>query len=155
MVDARFVMDHRPCGAIGMTAGEDVLKTETATAAPATVVPRIGAFPNGGQVMPMERTVGLLLTVALPIEDPRIDSSLSGSLRIDILQTDILRTDNRLIVGPPLIIALPKAVPQATVSLIVAQGIRSAVTADLPLIVASQSIALQIARQIVLLGIGL
>ena len=138
-----------------MTAGEDVLKTETATAAPATVVPRIGAFPNGGQVMPMERTVGLLLTAALPIEDPRIDSFLIGSLRIDILQTDILRTDNRLIVGPPLIIALPKAVPQATVSLIVAQGIRSAVTADLPLIVASQSIALQIARQIVPLGIGL
>ena len=68
MVDARFVMDHRPCGAIGMTAGEDVLKTETATAAPATVVPRIGAFPNGGQVMPMERTVGLLLTAA-PLTD--------------------------------------------------------------------------------------
>ena len=133
-----------------MTAGEDVLKTETATAAPATVVPRIGAFPNGGQVMPMERIVGLLLTAALLIEDPRIDSFLIGSLRIDIL-----RTDNRLIVGPPLIIALPKAVPQATVFLIVAQEIRPGVTADLPLIVASQSIALQIARQIVPLGIGL
>jgi|TARA_B100001059_G_scaffold39002_1_gene31536 hypothetical protein len=131
VVDARFVMDHRPCGAIGMTAGEDVLKTETATAAPATVVPRIGAFPNGGQVMPMERTVGLLLTAALPIEDPRID---------------ILRTDNRLIVGPPLIVALPRAVLQATVLPIVVQEIRVRATAGLPLIVAPQSTGLQIAR---------
>jgi sRNA-binding protein len=131
VVDARFVMDHRPCGAIGMTAGEDVLKTETATAAPATVVPRIGAFPNGGQVMPMERTVGLLLTAALPIEDPR---------------TDILRTDNRLIVGPPLIVALPRAVLQATVLPIVVQEIRVRATAGLPLIVAPQSTGLQIAR---------
>ena len=146
MVDARFVMDHRPCGAIGMTAGEDVLKTETATAAPATVVPRIGAFPNGGQVMPMERTVGLLLTAALPIEDPRIDSFLIGSLWIDILQTDILQTDNRLIVGPPLIVALPRAVLQATVLPIVAQEIRVRATAGLPLIVAPQSTGLQIAR---------
>ena len=146
MVDARFVMDHRPCGAIGMTAGEDVLKTETATAAPATVVPRIGAFPNGGQVMPMERTVGLLLTAALLIEDPRIDSFLIGSLRIDILRTDILRTDNRLIVGPPLIVALPRAVLQATVLPIVAQEIRVRATAGLPLIVAPQSTGLQIAR---------
>ena len=127
-----------------MTAGEDVLKTETATAAPATVVPRIGAFPNGGQVMPMERTVGLLLTAALPIEDPRTD----------ILRTDILRTDNRLIVGPPLIVALPRAVFQATVFLIVAQEIRDRVTAGLLLTVAPQSIGLQIARQIVPLGIG-
>ena len=141
MVDARFVMDHPRCGAIGMTAGEDVLKTETATAAPATVVPRIGAFPNGGQVMPMERTVGLLLTAALPIEDPRIDSFLIGSLRIDIL-----RTDNRLIVGPPLIVALPRAVLQATVLPIVAQEIRVRATAGLPLIVAPQSTGLQIAR---------
>ena len=146
MVDARFVMDHRPCGAIGMTAGEDVLKTETATAAPATVVPRIGAFPNGGQVMPMERTVGLLLTAALPIEDPRIDSFLIGSLRIDILRIDILRTDNRLIVGPPLIVALPRAVLQATVLPIVAQEIWVRATAGLPLIVAPQSTGLQIAR---------
>jgi hypothetical protein len=146
VVDARFVMDHRPCGAIGMTAGEDVLKTETATAAPATVVPRIGAFPNGGQVMPMERTVGLLLTAALPIEDPRTDSFLIGSLRIDILRTDILRTDNRLIVGPPLIVALPRAVLQATVLPIVVQEIRVRATAGLPLIVAPQSTGLQIAR---------
>jgi hypothetical protein len=141
VVDARFVMDHRPCGAIGMTAGEDVLKTETATAAPATVVPRIGAFPNGGQVMPMERTVGLLLTAALPIEDPRTDSFLIGSLRIDIL-----RTDNPLIVGPPLIVALPRAVLQATVLPIVVQEIRVRATAGLPLIVAPQSTGLQIAR---------
>jgi hypothetical protein len=141
VVDARFVMDHRPCGAIGMTAGEDVLKTETATAAPATVVPRIGAFPNGGQVMPMERTVGLLLTAALPIEDPRTDSFLIGSLR-----TDILRTDNRLIVGPPLIVALPRVVLQATVLPIVVQEIRVRATAGLPLIVAPQSTGLQIAR---------
>ena len=129
-----------------MTAGEDVLKTETATADPATVVPRIGAFPNGGQVMPMERTVGLLLTAALPIEDPRIDSFLIGSLRIDILRIDILRTDNRLIVGPPLIVALPRAVLQTTVLPIVAQEIRVRATAGLPLIVAPQSTGLQIAR---------
>ena len=124
-------MDHHPSVAIGMTAGGDVLKTETASDVPVTVVPRIGAFPNGGQVMPMERTVGLLLTAALPIEDPRIDSFLIGSLRIDILQTDILRTDNRLIVGPPLIVA---------------QEIRVRATAGLPLIVAPQSTGLQIAR---------
>ena len=124
-----------------MTAGEDVLKTETVTAAPVTVVPRIGAFPNGGQVMPMERTVGLLLTAAPPIEDTRIDSFLIGSLRIDIL-----RTDNRLIVGPPLIVALPRAVLQTTVLPIVAQEIRVRATAGLPLIVAPQSIGLQIAR---------
>ena len=124
-------MDHRPRGAIGMTAGEDILKTEAATAAPVTVARRIGAFPNGGQVMPMERTVGLLLTAALPIEDPRIES---------------LRIDNRLIVGPPLIVALPRAVLQATVLPIVAQEIRVRATAGLPLIVAPQSIGLQIAR---------
>ena len=146
MVDARFVMDHRPCGAIGMTAGEDVLKTETATAAPATVVPRIGAFPNGGQVMPMERTVGLLLTAAPPIEDPRIDSFLIDNFLIGSLRIDILRTDNRLIVGPPLIVALPRAVLQATVLPIVAQEIRVRATAGLPLIVAPQSTGLQIAR---------
>jgi sRNA-binding protein len=136
VVDARFVMDHRPRGAIGMTAGEDVLKTEAATAAPVTVARRIGAFPNGGQVMPMERTVGLLLTAALPIEDPRIES----------LRIDILRTDNRLIVGPPLIVALPRAVLQATVLPIVVQEIRVRATAGLPLIVAPQSTGLQIAR---------
>ena len=129
-----------------MTAGEDVLKTEAATAAPVTVARRIGAFPNGGQVMPMERTVGLLLTAALPIEDPRIDSFLIGSLRIDILRIDILRTDNRLIVVPPLIVALPRAVLQATVLPIVAQEIRVRATAGLPLIVAPQSTGLQIAR---------
>ena len=129
-----------------MTAGEDVLKTETATAAPVTVVPRIGAFPNGGQVMPMERTVGLLLTAAPPIEDPRIDSFLIGSLRIGSLRIDILRTDNRLIVGPPLIVALPRAVLQATVLPIVVQEIRVRATAGLPLIVAPQSTGLQIAR---------
>ena len=134
-----------------MTAGEDVLKTETATAAPATVVPRIGAFPNGGQVMPMERTVGLLLTAAPPIEDPRIDSFLidnflNGSLLIGSLRIDILRTDNRLIVGPPLIVALPRAVLQTTVLPIVAQEIRVRATAGLPLIVAPQSTGLQIAR---------
>ena len=129
-----------------MTAGEDVLKTETATVAPVTVVPRIGAFPNGGQVMPMERTVGLLLTAAPPIEDPRIDSFLIGSLRIGSLRIDILRTDNRLIVGPPLIVALPRAVLQTTVLPIVAQEIRVRATAGLPLIVAPQSTGLQIAR---------
>jgi hypothetical protein len=111
-----------------------------------TVVLRIGAFPNGGQVMPMERTVGLLLTAALPIEDPRIDSFLIGSFLIGSLRTDILRTDNLLNVGPPLIVALPRAVLQATVLPIVAQEIRVRATAGLLLIVAPQSTGLQIAR---------
>jgi hypothetical protein len=53
-----------------------------------------------------------------------------------------------------LIVALPRAVLQATGFLIVAHEIWGRVTADLPLIVAPQSIGLQIARQIVPLGIG-
>jgi len=114
-----------------MKAGEDVLKTGTVIDARMTVVLRTGASRIGAQVMPMERTVGLLLTAALPIEDPR---------------TDILRTDNRLIVGPPLIVALPRVVLQATVLPIVVQEIRVRATAGLPLIVAPQSTGLQIAR---------
>ena len=124
-----------------MKAGAGVLKTGTATAALVIAVPRIAAFQNVVLATLMERTVGLLLTAALPIEDPRTDSFLIGSLR-----TDILRTDNRLIVGPPLIVALPRAVLQATVLPIVVQEIRVRATAGLPLIVAPQSTGLQIAR---------
>jgi hypothetical protein len=86
----------------------------------------------------MERTAGLLLIAALPIENPRIES-----LRIDILRID----------GPPLTVALPRAVLQATGFPIVVQEIRARVTAGLPLIVAPQSTGPQIASQIVPLEI--
>jgi hypothetical protein len=102
----------------------------------------------------MERTAGLLLIAALPIENPRIDSFLIESLRIDTLRIDTLRIDNRLIDGPPLTVALPRAVLQATVFPIVAQEIRARVTAGLPLIVAPLSTGPQIASQIVPLEIG-
>jgi hypothetical protein len=103
-------MDHHPYVAIGVTAGGDGLKRETATVVPVTVVPRIAAFQNVVLATRMERTVGLLLIAVLPIEDPRIDSFLIESLR----------TDNLLIVGLPLIVAPPRALLQATVFQIVA-----------------------------------
>ena len=124
-----------------MTAGGDVLKTETANELPVTDVPRIAAFQNVVLGTRMERTAGLLLIAALPIENPRIDSFLIESLRIDTL-----RIDNRLIDGPPLTVALLRAVLQATGFPIVVQEIRVRATAGLPLIVAPQSTGLQIAR---------
>ena len=146
-------MDHHPYVAIVMTAGGGVLKREIANEVPVTDVPRIAAFQNVVLGTRMERTAGLLLIAALPIENPRIDSFLIESLRIDTL-----RIDNRLIDGPPLTVALPRAVLQATVFPIVAQEIRARVTAGLPLIVAPQltgpQIASQIASQIVPLEIG-
>ena len=152
-------MDHHPYVAIEMTAGGDVLKREIANEDLVTVVPRIAAFQNVVLGTRMERTAGLLLIAALPIENPRIDSFLIESLRIvtlriDTLRIDILRIDNRLIDGPPLTVALPRAVLQATVFPIVAQEIRARVTAGLPLIVAPQSTGPQIASQIVPLEIG-
>ena len=126
-----------------MKAGAGVLKTGTATAALVIAVPRIAAFQNVVLGTRMERTAGLLLIAALPIENPRIDSFLIESLRIDTL-----RIDNRLIDGPPLTVALPRAVLQVTGFLIVAHEIWGRVTADLPLIVAPQSIGPQIASQI-------
>jgi hypothetical protein len=137
-------MDHHPFGAIVMTAGEGVLKREKATEVPVTAAPQIGAFQNVVLAMRMERTVGLLLIAALPIEDPRIES----------LRTDTLRTDNLLIAGPPLIVAPLRAVLQATVFQIVAQEIWARVTAARPSIDAPQLIGRQIATQIVPLGIG-
>jgi hypothetical protein len=142
-------MDHHPYVAIVMTAGGVVLKREIANELPVTDVPRIAAFQNVVLGTRMERTAGLLLIAALPIENPRIDSFLIESLRIDTL-----RIDNRLIDGPPLTVALPRAVLQATVFPIVAQEIRARVTAGLPLIVAPQSTGPQIASQIVPLEIG-
>jgi hypothetical protein len=142
-------MDHRPYVVIAMTAGGDVLKREIANELPVTDVPRIAAFQNVVLGTRMERTAGLLLIAALPIENPRIDSFLIESLRIDTL-----RIDNRLIDGPPLTVALPRAVLQATVFPIVAQEIRARVTAGLPLIVAPLSTGPQIASQIVPLEIG-
>jgi hypothetical protein len=142
-------MDHHPYVAIVMTAGGGVLKREIANELPVTDVPRIAAFQNVVLGTRMERTAGLLLIAALPIENPRIDSFLIESLRIDTL-----RIDNRLIDGPPLTVALLRAVLQATVFPIVAQEIRARVTAGLPLIVAPQSTGPQIASQIVPLEIG-
>jgi hypothetical protein len=118
-------MDHHPYVAIGVTAGGDGLKRETATVVPVTVVPRIAAFQNVVLATRMERTVGLLLIAVLPIEDPLIDSFLIESLLIDSLLIDSfliesLRTDNLLIVGLPLIVAPPRALLQATVFQIVA-----------------------------------
>ena len=132
-----------------MTAGGVVLKREIANELPVTDVPRIAAFQNVVLGTLMERTAGLLLIAALPIENPRIDSFLIESLRIDTLRIDTLRID-----GPPLTVALPRAVLQATVFPIVAQEIRARVTAGLPLIVAPQSTGPQIASQIVPLEIG-
>jgi hypothetical protein len=142
-------MDHHPYVAIVMTAGGGVLKREIANELPVTDVPRIAAFQNVVLGTRMERTAGLLLIAALPIENPRIDSFLIESLRIDTL-----RIDNRLTVVPPLTVALPRAVLQATVFPIVAQEIRARVTAGLPLIVAPLSTSPQIASQIVPLEIG-
>ena len=127
-----------------MTAGWDVLKTETASDVPVTVAPRIDAFQNVALATRMERTVGLLLIAARPIE----------ALQIDILRIDILRNGNLLIAGPPLIVAPLRAALQATVFQIVAQEIRSRVTAVLLSIVDPHLIGLQIAPQIVPLGIG-
>jgi hypothetical protein len=147
-------MDHHPYVAIGVTAGGDGLKRETATVVPVTVVPRIAAFQNVVLATRMERTVGLLLIAVLPIEDPLIDSFLIESLLIDSFLIESLRTDNLLIVGLPLIVAPPRALLQATVFQIVAQEILARVTAGLPLIVAPQSIGSQIALQIAPPGIG-
>ena len=132
-----------------MTAGGDVLKTETASDVPVTVAPRIGAFQNVALATRMERTVGLHLIAVRPIEALQIDS-----FRIESLQIDILRNGNLLIAGPPLIVAPLRAALQATVFQIVAQEIWARVTAARPSIDAPQLIGRQIATQIVPLGIG-
>ena len=128
------------------------------TVVPLKALSQINVFPNVVLKIRAQRIAGRLLIAALPIENPRIDSFLIESLRIDTLRIDTLRIDNRLIDGPPLTVALPRAVLQATVFPIVAQEIRARVTAGLPLIVAPQStgpqIASQIASQIVPLEIG-
>ena len=142
-------MDHHPYVAIVMTAGGDVLKTETASDVPVTGAPRIGAFQNVALATRMERTVGLHLIAVRPIEALQIDS-----FRIESLQIDILRNGNLLIAGPPLIVAPLRAALQATVFQIVAQEIRSRVTAVLLSIVDPHLIGLQIAPQIVPLGIA-
>ena len=108
-------MDHHPYVAIVMTAGGDVLKTETASDVPVTGAPRIGAFQNVALATRMERTVGLHLIAVRPIEALQIDS-----FRIESLQIDILLNGNLLIAGPPLIVAPLRAALQATVFQIVA-----------------------------------
>jgi hypothetical protein len=100
-----------------------------------TVVLRTGASQIGAQVMPMERTVGLLLTVVPLIEDLRIENPL-----MEGPQTDSFRTDSPLIavfqsvdmgIRFPTIAALP---------LIVAPETRARVSAGLPSIGAPPSI---------------
>ncbi len=139
MVDVRFVMDHHPCVAIAMTAGEDVLKTGTATDAPVTDVPRSGAFQNGVPVTLSERTVALLLIAA-----PRTESPL-----IDVFQSVDMAIRVPVIVGRPLIVAPLRAGLQAAVSQNVAHGIRARVTVGLPLTVDPPSMGLQTGSPIV------
>jgi hypothetical protein len=114
VVDVRFVMDHHPSVAIGMTAGGDVLKTETASDVPVTVAPRIDAFQNVALATRMERTVGLLLIAAPPTEDPRTDS-FPIEFPIESLLTDSLPIAVFQSVGlgirDPMIAGLPSSVP--------------------------------------------
>ena len=119
-------MDRHPSAAIAMTAGGDVLTTETATDVPVTAAPRIGAFQNVVLAIRMERTVGLLSIAAPPIADPRIADPRTDSLLSDVSQSGVMG------ILVPMIAALP---------LIVAPEIRAQVTAGLPSIVAPQPIA--------------
>ena len=111
-----------------MTAGGDVLTTETATDVPVTAAPRIGAFQNVVLAIRMERTVGLLSIAAPPIADPRIADPRTDSLLSDVSQSGVMG------ILVPMIAALP---------LIVAPEIRAQVTAGLPSIVGPQPIAPQ------------
>ena len=122
-------MDRHPSAAIAMTAGGDVLTTETATDVPVTAAPRIGAFQNVVLAIRMERTVGLLSIAAPPIADPRIADPRTDSLLSDVSQSGVMG------ILVPMIAALP---------LIVAPEIRAQVTAGLPSIVGPQLIAPQI-----------
>ena len=82
------------------------------------------------------------------------DRQFFGSKVFRSIFFDILRNGNLLIAGPPLIVAPLRAALQATVFQIVAQEIRSRVTAVLLSIVDPHLIGLLIAPQIVPLGIA-
>ena len=143
MVDVRFVMDHHPCVAIGMTAGEVVLKAGTATDAPVIGVPRIGAFQNGVQVIHMERTVDRLLIAARLTADPRTDHFRIDSRLIGVFQSVDMAIRVPMIVGLPLIVTPQRAVLQATVFQNIAPEILARLTVGLPSTVAPPSIAPQ------------
>jgi hypothetical protein len=133
-------MDHHPSVAIGMTAGGDVLKTETASDVPVTVAPRIGAFQNVALATRMERTVGLLLIAAPPTEDPRtdsfpIESLLTDSLPIAVFQSVGLGIRDPMIAGLPSSVARLRGALQEIVFQSVALKIQAPVTAALPSIV--------------------
>jgi len=136
-------MDHHP--SVAMTAGGDVLKTETASDVPVTVAPRIGASPNVVLATRMERTVDRLLIAASPIEDPRTDSFpteslLTDSLPIAVFQSVGLGIRDPLIAGLPSSVARLRVAPlrgalQEIVFQSVALKIQAPVTAALPSIV--------------------
>ena len=130
MVDVRFVMGHHPCVAIAMKAGEDVLKTGTVIDARMTVVLRTGASQIGAQVMPMERTVGLLLTVVPLIEDLRIENPLMEGPQTDSPLIAVFQSVD-MGIRFPTIVVLP---------LIVAPETLARVSAGLPSIGAPPSI---------------
>jgi hypothetical protein len=140
VVGVRFVMDHHPSVAIGMTAGGDVLKTETASDVPVTVAPRIDAFQNVALATRMERTVGLLLIAARPIEALQIDSFpteslLTDSLPIAVFQSVGLGIRDPMIAGLPSSVAPLRGALQEIVFQSVALKIQAPVTAALPSIV--------------------
>ncbi len=117
-----------------MIAGEDVLKTDTATDGPATDGPvtvalRIGAFQTVVLAIPRDRTVARLLIAALQIEDPRIEDPRIESQLMDASQSVVMGIQGPMIAVPPSIVA-----PE----------ISARVTVGLPLIVVPQAIAPQI-----------
>ena len=116
-----------------MIAGEDVLKTDTATDGPVTVAPRIGAFQTVVLAIPRDRTVARLLIAALQIEDPRIEDPRIESQLLDASQSVVMGIQG------PVIAVRPS---------IVAPEMWARVTVGLPLIVAPQAIVSQIAPQI-------
>ena len=143
MVDVRFVMDRHPSAAIAMTAGGDVLTTETATDVPVTAAPRIGAFQNGVLVIHMERTVDRLLIAARLTADPRTDHFRIDSRLIGVFQSVDMGIRVPTIAGPPLVVPLRRTVLQATVFQNIAPEILARLTVGLPSTVAPPSIAPQ------------
>ena len=131
-------MDHHPYVAIVMTAGGDVLKTETASDVPVTVAPRIDAFQNVALATRMERTVGLLLIAAPPTEDPRTDSFPIESLLTDSLPIAVFQSVG-LGIRDPMIAGLPSSVARLRGALLRVAPLRGALQE-----IVFQSVALKI-----------
>ena len=121
-----------------MIAGEDVLKTDTATDGPVTVAPRIGAFQTVVLAIPRDRTVARLLIAALQIEDPLIEDP---RIEDPPIESQLMDASQSVVMGiqGPVIAVRPS---------IVAPEMWARVTVGLPLIVAPQAIVSQIAPQI-------